>query len=121
MKDLHAGTTPNTRKILNHVMDGIALVANANFKLNMKRGELIKPELNPPYQGYGKMKLSPQPSYLETTWLRQRKQAGKCRKLLRFERPVMVIQRQEGRNFAVHILNLMTEHLVRKHLSSVLF
>ena len=48
MKDLHAGTTPNTRKILDHVMDSIAVLANANFKLNMKRQELIKPDLNPP-------------------------------------------------------------------------
>ena len=30
-------------------MDSIALLANANFKLNMTRRELIKPELNPPY------------------------------------------------------------------------
>ena len=49
MEHLHAGTTPNTRKILDHVMDSIALLANANFKLNVKRRELIKPDLNPPY------------------------------------------------------------------------
>ena len=30
-------------------MDSIALVANANYKLNMKRRELIKPDLNPRY------------------------------------------------------------------------
>ena len=59
VKDLHAGTTPNTRKILDHVMDGIALVANANFKLNMKRRELIKPELNPPYTRLCKDEIKP--------------------------------------------------------------
>ena len=29
-------------------MDSIALLANADFKFEMKRRELIKPELNPP-------------------------------------------------------------------------
>jgi hypothetical protein len=29
-------------------MDSVALLGNANWKLNMKRRELIKPDLNPP-------------------------------------------------------------------------
>ena len=41
--------TPNTRNVLNHVMDSVAMLGNTNWKLNMKRRELIKPELNPPY------------------------------------------------------------------------
>ena len=30
-------------------MDSAALLGNTNWKLNMKRRELIKPDLNPPY------------------------------------------------------------------------
>ena len=43
------GVTPNTRDVLNHVMDSVALLGNANWKLNMKRRELIKPDLNSPF------------------------------------------------------------------------
>ena len=32
-------------------MDSIALVANANHKLNMKQRELIEPDLNPTFLG----------------------------------------------------------------------
>ena len=49
MKDVTDGKTPNTRDVLNHVMDSVAMLGNTNWKLNMKRRELIKPELNPPY------------------------------------------------------------------------
>ena len=49
MKDVHDGKTPNTRDVLTHVMDSVAMLGNTNWKLNMKRRELIKPELNPPY------------------------------------------------------------------------
>ena len=59
VKDLHAEKTPNTRKILHHVMDSIALLANANFKLNMKRRELIKPHLNPPFTRLCKKDIKP--------------------------------------------------------------
>ena len=59
VKDVHAGTMPNTRKILDHVMDSIALIANVNFKLNMKRRELIKPDLNPPYTRLCKDEIKP--------------------------------------------------------------
>ena len=59
IKDLHAGKTLKTRQILDHVMDSIALQANANFKLNMARRELIKPELNPPYTRLCKDEIKP--------------------------------------------------------------
>ena len=59
MKDLHTGKTSNTRQILDHAMDSIALLANANFKLNMKRRELIKPQLNPPYTRLCKDEIKP--------------------------------------------------------------
>ncbi|CAH3152476.1 unnamed protein product [Porites lobata] len=49
VKDVHDGKTPNTRDVLTHVMDSVAMLGNTNWKLNMKRRELIKPELNPPY------------------------------------------------------------------------
>ena len=44
-----SGDTPNTREILTVNMDSIALLRNTHHKLNIKRRELIKPELNPPY------------------------------------------------------------------------
>ena len=40
-------------------MDSIALVANANYKLTMKRRELIKPDLNPPYTRLCKEDIKP--------------------------------------------------------------
>ncbi|CAH3142313.1 unnamed protein product [Porites lobata] len=49
VKDVHDGKTPNTRDVLTHVMDSVAMLGNTNWKLNMKRRELIMPELNPPY------------------------------------------------------------------------
>ena len=48
VKDINDGKTPNTRHVLD-VMDSVAMLGNANWKLNMKRRELIKPDLNPPY------------------------------------------------------------------------
>ena len=65
VKDLHAGKTLNTRQILDHVMDSIALLANANFKLNMARRELIKPDLTLHTPGCVKMKLNLQQNCLE--------------------------------------------------------
>ena len=35
--------------IMHHVMDCLVLVTHANWSLNMKRQELIKPDLNPPF------------------------------------------------------------------------
>lgn len=49
VKDINDGKTPDTRQMLDHVMDSVAMLGNTNWKLNMKRRELIKPELNPPY------------------------------------------------------------------------
>lgn len=49
VNDINDGKTPDTRQMLDHVMDSVAMLGNTNWKLNMKRRELIKPELNPPY------------------------------------------------------------------------
>ena len=49
VKDIQTGKTTDTRQLLDQVMDSLALVANANHKLNMKRRELIKPDLAQPY------------------------------------------------------------------------
>ena len=49
MKDINDGKTPDTRHVLDHVMDSVAMLGNTIWKLNMKRRELIKHELNPPY------------------------------------------------------------------------
>ena len=49
VSSIQSGDTPNTRETLTVIMDSIALLCNTHHKLNMKRRELIKPELNPPY------------------------------------------------------------------------
>ena len=49
VSSIQSGDTPNTRETLTIIMDSIALLCNTHHKLNMKRRELIKPELNPPY------------------------------------------------------------------------
>ena len=48
-KNIQSAKTVNARETLTHVMDSMALFGHANWKLNMKRRELIKPDLNPPY------------------------------------------------------------------------
>ena len=53
------GDTPNTRDGLNHVMDSIALLGNANWKINMKRRELIKPDLNPAFTRLCREEIKP--------------------------------------------------------------
>ena len=55
VKDLQTRKPTNVRQLL----DSIALVANANYKLNMKRRELIKPDLNPPYTRLCKEDIKP--------------------------------------------------------------
>ena len=40
-------------------MDAIAILGNANWRLNMKRREIIKPELNPPYTRLCKEEIKP--------------------------------------------------------------
>ena len=59
VKDLQTGKPTDVRQVLDQVMDSIALVANANHKLNMKRRELIKPDLNPPYTRLCKEYIKP--------------------------------------------------------------
>ena len=49
VKDVQSSKTTNTREVLHQVMDAVAILGNANWRLNMKRREIIKPELNPPY------------------------------------------------------------------------
>ena len=58
VKDVTDGKTPNTRDVLNHVMDSVTMLGNTNWKLNMKRRELIKPELNPPYTRLSKKDIA---------------------------------------------------------------
>lgn len=53
------GDMPNTRDVLNHVMDNVALLGNANWKLNMKRRELIKPDINPPFTRLCREEIKP--------------------------------------------------------------
>ena len=48
-KDIQSVKTVDARETLKHVIYSIALFGHANWKLNMKRREIIKPDLNPPY------------------------------------------------------------------------
>ena len=59
VKDVQSSKTRNTREVLNQVMDAIAILGNANWRLNMKRREIIKPELNPPYTRLCKEEIKP--------------------------------------------------------------
>ena len=59
VKDVKSSKTTNTREVLNQVMDAIAILGNANWRLNMKRREIIKPELNPPYTRLCKEEIKP--------------------------------------------------------------
>ena len=59
VKDVQSSKTTNTREVLNQVMDAIAILGNANWTLNMKRREIIKPELNPPYTRLCKEEIKP--------------------------------------------------------------
>ena len=49
VKDVQSSKTTNTREVLNQVMDAVAILGNANWRLKMKRREIIKPELNRHY------------------------------------------------------------------------
>ena len=59
VKDIQSAKTVNARETLTHVMDSIALLGHANWKLNMKRREIIKPDLNPPYTRLCKEEIKP--------------------------------------------------------------
>ena len=59
VKDIQSSKTRNTREILNQVMDAIAILGNANWRLNMKRRETVKPEINPPYTRLCKEEIKP--------------------------------------------------------------
>ena len=48
-KDIQSAQTVDAQETLTYVMDSIALFGHANWKLNTKRREIIKPDLNPPY------------------------------------------------------------------------
>ena len=49
VKDVQSSKTTNTHEVLNQVMDAIAILGNANWRLNMRRQRITKPEINPPY------------------------------------------------------------------------
>lgn len=58
-KDIQSTKTVDARETLTHMMDSIALFGHANWKLNMKRKEIIKPDLNPPYTRLCKEEIKP--------------------------------------------------------------
>lgn len=59
MSTIQSGEPPDTRKTLTVIMDSIALLCNAHYKLNMKRQELSKSELNPSYTRLCKKDIKP--------------------------------------------------------------
>ena len=59
LKDIQSAKTVNARETLTHVIDSIALFGHANWTLNIKRRELIKPDLNPPYTRLCKEEIKP--------------------------------------------------------------
>ena len=59
VKDVQSSKTTNTREVLNQVMDAVAILGNANWRLNMKRREIIKRELNPPYTRLCEEEITP--------------------------------------------------------------
>ena len=58
-KDVQNNQTLNITDIMHHVMDSLVLVTHANWSLNMKRRELIKPDLNPPFTCLCKPEITP--------------------------------------------------------------
>ena len=58
-KDVQNKQTPNMTDIMHHVMDSLVLVTHANWSLNMKRRELIKPDLNRPFSRLCKPEIAP--------------------------------------------------------------
>ena len=59
LKDIQNNTTTDTAVVLQKLMDGIALVGSANWNITMKRRELIKPDLSPPYTRLCKENIKP--------------------------------------------------------------
>ena len=59
VKDVQSSKTTNTREGLNQVIDAVAILGNSNWRLNMKRREIIKPELNPPYKRLCEEEITP--------------------------------------------------------------
>ena len=58
-KDIQSAQTVDAQETLTYVMDSITLFGHANCKLNMKRREIIKPDLNPPYTRLCKKEIKP--------------------------------------------------------------
>ena len=58
-KNARSKTPLDTIAILHHVMDSLVLVAQANWSLNMKRRELIKPDLESPFTRLCKPDIAP--------------------------------------------------------------
>ena len=58
-KDVQNKQTSNMTDIMHHVMDYLVLVTHANWSLNMKRQELIKPDLNPLFTRLCKPEIAP--------------------------------------------------------------
>ena len=58
-KDAQTNTTISAKDVLQHVMDSLVLISQANWSLNMKRRELIKPDLESPFTRLCKPEIAP--------------------------------------------------------------
>ena len=58
-KDAQTNTTICAKDVLQHVMDSLVLISQANWSLNMKRRELIKPDLESPFTKLCKPEIAP--------------------------------------------------------------
>lgn len=59
LKDIQSAKILKAGKPLTHVIDSIALVAHADWTLKIKRRELIKRNINPPYTRLYKEEIKP--------------------------------------------------------------
>ena len=67
VKDITDEKMLDTCQVLEDVMDSVALLSNTNWKLNMRRRELIKSDQNPPYTRLCKEDINLPQNCLEMT------------------------------------------------------
>ena len=87
-KDAHTNTTISAKDVLQHVMDSLVLISLANWSLNMKRRELIKPDLESPFTRLCKPEIAPTTKLFGDDLSKQRTDRGKSSgKTIAKERP----------------------------------
>ena len=59
VKEVQGNKSQNMMEVLHHAMDSLVLLSQTNWNLNLKRRELIKPDLNPPFTRLCKPDIPP--------------------------------------------------------------